>query len=387
MAQPHPTLINIPQPPSNPDTPSEMPGTPTSTTTSLSALSTTAIKDGHRGHATATTHHPGHQQHASQGSLEAERADRISRLAGLSNVNQLRSPPSAGSAAPARNSNSPQTTPTSAVFPHTAHRAIAPLIQGAPAYFDSNGQPVAVTKMSTSGTASATESASTPGHGDIDMMSTDTNFARDTEVDSASGYVGTGHHEQADMDVDEDLTSRSVGQFEQDDNMSDDGSASLVGFGEGANSTISGPIYVRRPLPGMEGLQRSSSGLSEGAVLAARRERLDREDATAASERRDARFIDGVASEATPGGAADDDAFVDTTNSGPVPVSGSGYTSSLRETQHGAHTRHHLNHQQAPTAREAAERAMRERGLDPSQRGGSSAASSPGKRLTFEDQK
>lgn len=219
------------------------------------------------------------------------------------------------------------------------------------------------------------------------MMSTDTNFARDTEVDSASGYVGTGHNEQADMDVDEDLTSRSVGQFEQDDNMSDDGSASLVGFGEGANSTISGPIYVRRPLPGMEGLQRSSSGLSEGAVLAARRERLDREDANAASERRDARFIDGVASEATPGGAADDDSFVDTTNSGPVPVSGPGYTSSLRETQHGAHTRHHLNHQQAPTAREAAERAMRERGLDPSQRGGSSAASSPGKRLTFEDQK
>lgn len=222
---------------------------------------------------------------------------------------------------------------------------------------------------------------------DIDMMSTDTNFARDTEVDSASGYVGTGHNEQADMDVDEDLTSRSVGQFEQDDNMSDDGSASLVGFGEGANSTISGPIYVRRPLPGMEGLQRSSSGLSEGAMMAARRERLDREDASAATERRDARFIDGVASEATPGGTADDDGFVDTTNTGPVPVSGPGYTSSLRETQHGAHTRHHLNHQQAPTAREAAERAMRERGLDPSQRGGNSAASSPGKRLTFEDQK
>ncbi|KAK2609657.1 hypothetical protein N8I77_003149 [Diaporthe amygdali] len=213
------------------------------------------------------------------------------------------------------------------------------------------------------------------------MMSTDTNFARDTEVDSASGYVGTGH---AEMDVDEDLTSRSVGQGEQEDNMSDDGSASLVGFGEGANSTISGPIYVRRPLPGMEGLQRSSSGLSEGAVLAARRERLEREDPTA--ERRDARFIDGVASDATPGGTADEDAFVDTTNTGPVPVSGSGYTSSLRETQHGAHTRHHLHHQQAPTAREAAERAMRERGLDPNRAGGS-AQSSPGKRLTFEDQK
>jgi hypothetical protein len=218
---------------------------------------------------------------------------------------------------------------------------------------------------------------------DIDMMSTDTNFARDTEVDSASGYVGAGHN---DMDVDEDLTSRSVGQVEQDDNMSDDGSASLVGFGEGANSTISGPIYVRRPLPGMEGLQRSSSGLSEGAMLAARQQRLDREDANAALERRDARFIDGVAAEATPGVTADEDAFVDTTNSGPVPVSGPGYTSSLRETQHGAHTRHHLHHQ-PPTAREAAERAMRERGLDPSQRGGGSAASSPSKRLAFEDQK
>lgn len=222
------------------------------------------------------------------------------------------------------------------------------------------------------------------------MMSTDTNFARDTEVDSASGYVGTGHTEHTDMDVDEDMTNRSVGQFEQEDNMSDDGSASLVGFGEGANSTISGPIYVRRPLPGMDGLQRSGSGLNEGVIMAQRRQKLDREDAAAAAERRDARLMDGVAPDDIPSGSstADEEGFVDTTNSGPVPSSGPfqpEYTSSLRETQHGANTRHHWDHQQPPTAREASERAMREQGIDNGQRVSSSGSS--GKRLAFEDQK
>lgn len=223
------------------------------------------------------------------------------------------------------------------------------------------------------------------------MMSTDTNFGRETEVDSASGYVGNAQTEHtADMEVDEDnMTSRSVGQFEQDDNMSDDGSASLVGFGEGANSTISGPIYVRRPLPG--NMERTSSGLSEGAILGARRERLDRDDSTVAAERRDARAIDGVSADGVHGSplAADDETFVDTTSTGPVPVSGTiqpGHTSALRETQHGAHTRHHLNHQQPPTAREAADRAMRERALD-GQRSGVSPIANPGKRLAFEDQK
>lgn len=218
------------------------------------------------------------------------------------------------------------------------------------------------------------------------MLSTDANFGRETEVDSVSGYVAAGHH--MDMDVDEDVASRSAGQFEQEENMSDDdGSASLVGFGEGANSTISGPIYVRRPLPGVE---RTSSGLSEGGMVGAQRNRFDREDALAAiaaAERRDAREIDGVSSEGPARGfvAMDEDAFVDTTTSGPVPVAAN--ISSLRETQYGAHTRHHWNHQQPPTAREAAERAMRERGVDAGSRSGGSPLASPGKRLTFEDQK
>lgn len=269
--------------------------------------------------------------------------------------------------------------------------------------------------MSTVGTASATESVSDActrsnmatwdaylaadkerraddgtSKQDIDMMSTDTNFGRETEADSASGYVGNAPTEHtADMEVDEDnMTNRSVGQFEQEDNMSDDGSASLVGFGEGANSTISGPIYVRRPLPGT--IERTSSGLSEGATLGARRERFDREDP--AGDRRDPRVFDAVSPDGVRSSsvAADDGAFTDINSTTPAPVSGSiqpGSTSALRETQHGAHTRHHLNHQQPPTAREAAERAMREKGLEPGQRSGGSPTASPGKRLAFEDQK
>lgn len=247
-------------------------GTPTSTTTSLSALSTIAIKDGHHGH----HHHPGpgargHQQNhsvASTSSLEAERADRISRLPGFSAVQTQRTPPSSSHP----NARSPQTTPTSSGF-HVAVTAATAPGGLTPAYFDAAGQPVAQTKMSTVGTASATESlgalTTTEAAGDHDMLepdedmlSTDT-FSR-AENDSVGG--------EADA-IDEDMANRSVGAFE--DRMSDDGNASLVGFGEGAGSTVSGPIYHRRPLPAgssasaMErvvwGLERSSSGLSESA--------------------------------------------------------------------------------------------------------------------------
>lgn len=194
------------------------------------------------------------------------------------------------------------------------------------------------------------------------MMSTDTNFGRETEADSASGYIGAT---ASTMDIDDDnLTNRSVGGQDQfDDNMSDDdGSASLVGFGEGANSTYSGPIYVRRPLPGA-GMERAGSSLSERVNAA--------------------RVMDGVNSR---GGsvAADEESAGDTTGAGGFQP---GYTSSLRETQHGVHTRHHWNHQQPPTAREAAERVMRERGLDSGSRGGASPISSPAKKFASEDHK
>ncbi|KAI1080327.1 hypothetical protein F5B20DRAFT_108389 [Whalleya microplaca] len=369
MSQPQqqtaPMLINVPPPPSNPDTPSDMPGTPTSTTTSLSALSTTAIKDGHRGHANAFGGTRGHQHHASANSLEAERADRISRLAGLERVSTIRAPNQHG----ANNANSPQTTPTSTGFPPQQAPPAA-------AYFDSNGQPTAITKMSTVGTASATGSVGARTAGEAgeqfdmdadltevdeeDTMSMDTNY----RADSASGAMMDN-----DNDNEEDMASRSVGGFE--DRMSDDGTASLVGFGEGANSTVSGPIYHRRPLgagagsasgaaaAAIWGLERTSSGLSQEArVRSSLPDSMSAGDLNSNSNStpaavREAKYVDGVALDSG-GGNGDDDSgsgFVDTTTRGPVPVQNPGQpaTSALREGVGG------------PASREAAERIVRER--------------------------
>ncbi|KAK4154329.1 hypothetical protein C8A00DRAFT_42916 [Chaetomidium leptoderma] len=387
----HPTFINLPQAPSNPDTPSEMPGTPTSTTTSLSALSTTAIKDGHRG----TLHHRGHQHNASVNSLEAERADRISRLTGLSGISTLRGP-AAGLAQ--HNANFPQTNPAPAGF------IANPTVAGglSPAYFDAAGQPFAATKMSTVGAASATESIggrttnTTEVGGDNSTLGEEREEDMLTEMDSvsASGYMGA---DAMDEDLDN-LTSQSVGGFE--DRMSDDGSASLVGFGEGAGSTLSGPIYHRRPLPSQGsaagavavahwGLERSNSGLSEGANaspnphhsgVGGRRELgarpLDRDTGadtpvsqSAVRERREARMVDGVALDSgtpatsTAAATADDDVFVDTTTRGPVPVPSTTTgrdTTRTRQEPNPHHHHHHHHHQpQQPTplsTREAAER-------------------------------
>lgn len=338
----HPTLINLPPPGSRPETPSEMPGTPTSTTTSLSALSTTAIKDGHRGHFPSGSMGRGHQHNPSTTSLEAERADRISRLAGLERVSTLRAPSyqtgQGGSAA------SPQTTPTSTTgfppnFPASQHLT--------PAYFDSNGQPVAVTKMSTVGSASATEShvgdgddgRTQAGDHDEDMLSTGTNYREGGSVASMGAYP-----DAMDEDVDG-MTGRSVGGYE--DHMSDDGSASLVGFGEGAGSTVSGPIYHRRPAPQTwGGLERTNSGLSD-----VRRDQRDTPmagdipvSAAAMQERRDARMMDGVATDTNTGhGSEGGDPFVDTTFRGPIP--------SSSQTSH-------QSHPQTGTAHEAAERIV-----------------------------
>lgn len=170
-----------------------------------------------------------------------------------------------------------------------------PNVPVTPAYFDAAGQPRAATKMSTVGSASATDSAyegtttasisatsqagtnteTAPDLDDGDDRSMTMNLdPRDPDTDMpttsppASGYA-TGPDTMMDDD-EERLATRSVGTF--DDRMSDydDGRESLVGFGEGAGSTVSGPIYHRRPLPGQVpggppgwGLERSSSGLSD----------------------------------------------------------------------------------------------------------------------------
>ncbi|KAI9857927.1 MAG: hypothetical protein M1824_004534 [Vezdaea acicularis] len=192
-----PTLINLPPPPSNPDTPSEMgPGTPNSGTTSLSALSTTAIKDGHQGHSLPHPHaHGGHTHSTSRTTLDAERADRISRLAGLERVATARQGLSTNSA----------------FLPGSSQQAPQP-----PAgYFDQTGLPAR--ERSTVGSASATGSVG----------------GRTTWASGSDVYDADKMSEGP-----EDDTVSSGG-------LSDEGNASLVGFGEGASSTISGPISSR----------------------------------------------------------------------------------------------------------------------------------------------
>lgn len=67
-------------------------------------------------------------------------------------------------------------------------------------------------------------SGSARGHGDDDEMSTDTNYQDDRDRFSTGGG---------------DLVDKEMSE----DGMSEDGNASLVGFGEGAGSTVSGPTY------------------------------------------------------------------------------------------------------------------------------------------------
>ncbi|KAJ5555532.1 hypothetical protein N7461_004002 [Penicillium sp. DV-2018c] len=170
-------------------------GTPNSGTTSLSALSTTAIKDGHQGQPLPHGRHAHQSSTSSTNTLEAERADRISRLAGLERV--VASRPGG---------------PTSGHVPQPF----------APGYFESQAQK----ERSTVGSASAT--------GSIAGRTTWASGSDVYDVDKMS------------EDHEDDGTS-SIG------NVSDEGNASLVGFGEGANSTISGP--TSRPA----GLNRISS--------------------------------------------------------------------------------------------------------------------------------
>jgi hypothetical protein len=164
-------------------------GTPNSGTTSLSALSTTAIKDGHQGHTLPHSHHH-HQSSrgstASSTTLDAERADRISRLAGLERVATVR---------PSR--------------PNQLN--VGSVANPPPGYFD-NPAPQ-VKERSTVGSASAT--------GSIGGKTTWASGSVDYDADK--------------MSEDQDDGLSSTGGFS-------DENASLVGFGEGAGSTVSVPI-------------------------------------------------------------------------------------------------------------------------------------------------
>jgi hypothetical protein len=81
-----------------------------------------------------------------------------------------------------------------------------------------------------------------------------------------------------------------------DEDMDNDGmsdNTSLVGFGEGAGSTVSGPTYSRSNLQ-RSGLANQLQGSSNPPTPLS-----DRTTATAEQQRRDARMIDGLADDTT----------------------------------------------------------------------------------------
>lgn len=229
-------------------------------------MSTVAIKDGHQGHPIPHGHH--HNQStsssASTTTLDAERADRISRLAGLERVATVRGSPGGGHSQPASGNVSQQ-----------------------PGYFE--GPNAQIKERSTVGSASATGSvggrttwASGSDVYDPDKMSEDQD-----EVSSTSGF-------------------------------SDEGNASLVGFGEGASSTISGPVSTAAA----RALAARPTSVSSAGRVNTIPGHMQSTSSTPMS---------GIASTPTPPGSSDprmmdgvsyDSNVLDTTTQGPVPTGG-----------------------------------------------------------------
>ena len=184
-------------------------GTPNSGTTSLSTLSTTAIKDGHQGHPPPHSHNHSLStgSNSSTNTLEAERADRISRLAGLERVATIRQGPHGGPL-------------------HLNVGGAGSSYLQQPGYFDNAN--IMAKERSTVGSASATGS-----------IGGRTTWASGSDIYDADK-----------MSEDQDDGLSSAG-------LSDEGNASLVGFGEGAGST------VRRHISSSTSMDagRASSGL------------------------------------------------------------------------------------------------------------------------------
>lgn len=205
-------------------------------------MSTTAIKDGHQGH--VSHHNHGHAHNTSSGSesstntLDAERADRISRLAGLEPV------------ATGRGASS-QLAPGPPAPAHPAH---------GPGYFDPTGVPHGK-ERSTVGSASATGSVG----GRMTWAS------------------GSDVHDADKMSEDpEDGGSSNAG-------LSDEGNASLVGFGEGASSTVSGPVST----PGRT-VQGARAGGGVGSPIAGKYAVRDSDSPMEGVQAQDEKMLDGM---------------------------------------------------------------------------------------------
>jgi hypothetical protein len=147
--------------------------------------------------------------------------------------------------------------------------------------------------MSTVGSASATGSiggrtttwASGSAKGqtegdDEDQMSMDANY-RDMDTDRYSASA-------MDEDMDRD-----------GDGMSDD--TSLVGFGEGAGSTVSGPTYNRRDMASSPAIGKSALASQWQSASGPTTPLSAATSMTAEQQRRDARMIDGLADDTASG--------------------------------------------------------------------------------------
>jgi hypothetical protein len=106
-------------------------------------------------------------------------------------------------------------------------------------------------------------------------------------------------------DIDERDRYSTMDQSEDGDGMSDEGNASLVGFGEGAGSTVSGPTYTRSRASQMQSAGAPSPASASTGVASM----------SALEQRKDARMMDGIADDTASG-------FVDTTTRSPVPSRG-----------------------------------------------------------------
>lgn len=202
----------------------------------MSELSTVAIKDGHRGH------NPHHHNNPSSHS-DAERADRISRLAGLERVTTARNNPPQPAFHPNQYSSAPQ-----------QQQQQGPQSQGQPqflggqqqqttpvqSYFDASGNPAIHRERSTVGSASATGSVGAR----TTWAGSDTASNMDSNLDSTADFADDA----------------SMG------GMSEEGTPSLVAFGEGARTPARMSVYGGTPV-------RTTPRAEGGAGMLGQRER------------------------------------------------------------------------------------------------------------------
>lgn len=167
----------------------------------------------------------------------------------------------------------------------------------APGYFDAASNPAYATKMSTVGSASASTGGRTTTWASGSAKGQTEGDEDDREVDQMSM--------DANMD-DRDRYSASAMDEDMDgDSISD--STSLVGFGEGASSTVSGPTYSRSNVVPRSGLANQWQGSTPSTPMSGSAA------ATVEQQKRDARMIDGLADDTASG-------YVDTAARGGVPV-------------------------------------------------------------------